>query len=211
MPSLPPLASVSDVVDRLGRNVTAAELQRLGPLLADASAQIRRYCRRDFLLHANETQILYGHDSEILLPGYPVQSVSTVIAVGGSPTLPDVPIPFFTFDGVLTIRISAGMGAILNLPAAWWELGEYPGTYRVTYSWGYASYPPEVVMVAANAALGVLTAPTMAAGIVQEVIGPYSYRLEAAGGGVAVSLSQADLAILKDFRNTTATIQTRLR
>lgn len=205
----PPLAQAEDVAIRLGRDLTDAEFARLGPLLADASAQIRRYCRRDFLQHVNETQVLFGHDSEIWLPGYPVQSVTSVVAIGGGMGLPDVPIPWFTFDGVRTIRYSMGYG-IINLPEAWADYS-YPGTYAVTYSWGPASIPDDVVMVAANAALGVLTAPTAAAGVISEQIGPYAYKLEAAGGGVAVSLSQADIAILKDYRNTVATLQSRLR
>lgn len=209
MASLPPLAQVTDVCDRLGRNVTADENRRLGALLRDASAQIRRYCRRDFLLHTDETVTLYGHDSEILLPQYPVQSVSSVVAIGGGMGLPDIPIPWFTFDGVRTVRINPGIG-ILNLPEAWWA-EDYPGTYLVTYSWGYADVPDDVVMVCANAALAVLTAPTSAAGVVSETIGPYSYKLEAGGGGVAVALTQADLAQLKDYRNDVTTVQARLR
>jgi len=205
----PPLAGPDDVAARLGRDLTDAESLRLIPLLADASAQIRRYCRRDFLPHTAETVILYGHDSEILLPGYPVQSVDSVTAIGGGTGLPDVPIPWFIFDGIRTVRIAGG-AAIINLPESWWD-GDYPGTYAVTYSWGPAQFPDEVTMVCANAAIGVLTAPTAAAGVIGETIGPYSYRMESAGGGVAVSLSAADLAILKDFRDTAATVQTRLR
>src|ERR1700759_1160521 len=116
--ALPPLATVDDVASRLGRDITEQEAIRLTPLLADASAQIRRYCRRDFLMHTNETQTLYGHDSEIWLPGRPVQWVSTVVAVGGGMGLPDVPIPWFDFDGVQTIRLAPGQG-IINLPEAW--------------------------------------------------------------------------------------------
>lgn len=210
VPALSPLAGPDDVAARLGRPLTDAENLRLIPLLADASAQIRRYCRRDFLQHTEETQTLFGHDSEIWLPGYPVQDVSAVVAIGGGMGLPDVPIPWFTFDGVRTIRFQCGIG-ILNLPEAWWD-EEYPGTYYVTYSWGPPDgIPDDVVMVAANAALGVLTAPTSAAGVVSETIGPYSYKLEAGGGGVAVSLTQADLNLLKDYRNDVQTLQARLR
>jgi hypothetical protein len=208
--ALPPLASVTDVAARLGRNVTAPEQARLNALLADASAQIRRYCRRDFQLHTDETQVVHGHDSMIWLPQYPVQSVSAVVAIGGGMGLPDVPIPWYTFDSIRTIRISPGLG-IINLPEIWWTSDLYPQTFRVTYSFGYTDVPDEVVMVCANAALAVLTAPTAAAGVIGETIGPYSYRLEAGGGGVAVALSQADLAILKDFRDTVNTVQTGLR
>lgn len=209
MPSLPPLASMSDVASRLGRDLSDSEGARLRPLLADASAQIRRYCRRDFVLHTNETQLLYGHDSEIYLPGRPAQSVSAVAAYGGG-TLPDLPIPWFTWDGLQTVRIMPGRG-IINLPEAWEEDGAYPGTYQVTYSWGLPDVPDDVVMVCANAALSVLTAPTAAAGVIGETIGPYSYRLERGGGGVSVALSAADLAQLKDYRLGMATLQARLR
>jgi hypothetical protein len=210
MPALPPLASVDDVASRLGRDVTEQEAIRLSPLLADASAQVRRYCRRDFLMHTAETQILYGHDSEIWLPGRPVVSVQSVVLDGGGTFLPDIPVPWFTFDGVQTIRLSPGAG-IINLPEAWADSDSYPGTYKVTYTWGDAEVPDDVVMVAANAALSVLTAPTAAAGVVSESIGPYSYRLERGGGGVAVALSQADLAQLKDYRGGVRTLQARLR
>jgi hypothetical protein len=199
------------VASRLGRDVTEQEAIRLGPLLADASAQVRRYCRRDFLYHDAEEQVLHGHDSEIYLPGRPVVSVQSVVAIGGAAGLPDVPVPWFTFDGIDTIRLAPG-SAIINLPEAW-ILGadSYPGTYRVAYTWGYAEVPDDVVMVTANAALSVLTAPTAAAGVVGETIGPYSYRLERGGGGVAVALSQADLMQLKDYRGGVRTLITRLR
>jgi hypothetical protein len=209
MPALPPLATPDDVAARLGRDLTETEAIRLEPLLADASAQIRRYCRRDFLMHTAETQVLYGHDSEITLPGRPVQSVQSVVLDGGG-TLPDIPIPWFQFDGVQTIRIGSGIG-IINLPEAWAEAGEYPGTYKVTYTFGYSEVPDDVNMVCANAALSVLTAPTAAAGVVGESIGPYSYRLERSGGGVAVALNAADLAVLKDYRGGVRTLQARLR
>ena len=172
MAALPPLASVDDVASRLGRDVTEQEAIRLEPLLADASAQVRRYCRRDFMLHADETQVLTGHDSEIFLPGYPVQSVSSVVAVGGAPGLPDVAIPWFMFDGVRTVRIGS-FSSVINLPEVWLlDADAYPGTYRVTYTWGDAEVPDLVTMVVSNAALAVVTAPTTAAGVVSESIGP---------------------------------------
>lgn len=204
------LATPDDVAARLGRSLTTAETSRVGALLDDASAQIRRYCRRDFLLHTDETQTLHGHDSLIWLPQYPVQNVSAVVAVSGWPGIPNFPIPWFSFDGLRTVRIAPGTG-IINLPEIWWASDYFPQTFQVTYSYGYTQVPYEVVMVAANAALGVLTAPTAAAGVISETIGPYAYRLENAGGGVAVALTQADLAILKDFRNTANTVMTQLR
>ena len=40
--------------------------------------------------------------------------------------LPDVPIPWWSFDGVQTIRIAPGAG-IINLPEIWWDAGRLPG------------------------------------------------------------------------------------
>ena len=208
--SLPPLATADDIAARLGRDLTDAENLRAAALLSDASAQIRRYCRRDFLLHADESAIVFGRDSLILLPQYPVQSVTSVTAIGGGMGLPNVPIPWYTFDGIRTIRIDPGHG-IINLPEIWWTSDLYPGTFEIVYSFGYASVPDDVVMVCANAALSVLTAPTLAAGVIGETIGSYSYRLERSGGGVAVALTQGDLAALKDYRVTSGTIMTQLR
>jgi len=209
---LPPLASTTDLSARLGRPLTASEETRAYPLLQDASAQIRRYCRNAFTADQDITEILYGHDSEIELPRRPVNSVSTVVAIGGGMMLPDVNITWFTFDGVGIIRIHPGHWGIINLPESWIEDSDsYPGTFRVTYNYGWDYIPDIVTMVAANAALSVLTSPTVAAGVVGETIGPYSYRMEAAGGGVKVALTQADLELLKDYRRNVRTLQSRLR
>ena len=208
---LPPLASADDVAARLGRDLTDSETTRVVPLLQDASAQVRRYCRRDFLLHAGETAIFRGADSEILLPDKTTTAVSAVVAIGGGMGLPDLPILWYTFDGVDRIRLDPGWHGIINLPEIWLDSDVYPGTYRVTRDYGYPEVPDDVISVCAVAVIGVLTAPTMAAGLIGESIGPYSYRLERGGGGTGVALAQADLASLKDYRTTTGTIQARLR
>jgi hypothetical protein len=208
---LPPLASADDVSARLGRALTDSEATRTAALLQDASAQVRRYCRRDFLLHSMETSVLRGYDSEIHLPDKTTTAVYTVVAIGGGQDIPDFPITWFTFDGIDKIRIDPGRW-LINLPEVWWDQDDvYAGTYRVVRDYGYPEVPDEVVAVVATAAIGVLTAPTQAAGLIGETVGPYSYRLERGGGGTGVALMQADLASLSDFRATLGTIQTRLR
>jgi hypothetical protein len=213
--SPPPLAQPDDVAARLGRDLTEAEATRAPALLADASAQIRRYCRRDFLLHADETGIFRGHDSEILLPDKTTTEVISVTAIGsdfgGGIDLPDIPITWFIFDGIDRIRLDVGTDFIINLPYVYWDSDLYPQTFKVCRNYGYPEVPDDVVMVCANAVLSVLAAPTLAAGVIGETLGAYSYRLERSGGGVAVALTQADLAALKDYRLTTGTIMTRLR
>jgi hypothetical protein len=160
-----PLATTDDIAARLGRDLTDAELTRSQVLLADASAQIRRYCKQDFGLHTGQDTVFRGPGGVIKFPDRTTTAVHSVTAIGGSPGLPDFRVPLWNFD--------------------------------------------EVVAVCANAVIGVLQAPTQAAGIISEQIGPYSYRLEKSGGGIAVALTQADLASLKDFRlGTLGTIKT---
>jgi hypothetical protein len=212
---LAPLASADDIASRLGRDLTDQEAIKAEPLLRDASALIRRYCRRDFLMHTTEViPALYGRDGEIKLPYRPVIAVSAVVARGpdnAAFSLPDLPVPWYTFDGVDRVILDPGWGSIINLPEIWWTSEVYPGTFDVTATWGYSVVPDDVVTVCANESIGVLTAPSQAAGVVGETIGPYSWRAERTGAGVMVALTQAGIAALKDYRNSAGTVMSRLR
>jgi hypothetical protein len=212
MPSLPPLADADEIERRLGRSLSPVEAARIDALLQDASVQVRRYCKRDFFYYAADVRTLKVHDSEITLPGKPVHSVASVIAKGSEGMgLPDVNVQWFRFDGIDKLRLDSGANGIINLPEIWWEFTDLYTTADVTYAHGPTEVPDEVVMVTANAAIGVLTAPTMAAGLIGETIGPYSYRLERGGGGLAVALSQADKDSLSDFRPKQSTSFVQLR
>jgi len=202
MSSLPPLAELADITARLGRNLTDSETTRVNALLGDASSQVRRYCRKDFLFHSGEVVSIKGDGSTIKLPYRPVVAVSSVIAISGRPDIPDIPVSWWVFDDIDEISIAESTASgVINLPEAWYDYGAFPGTFKVTYDHGYAEVPDEVVMVTANAVLAVLLAPTLAAGVIGETIGAYSYRLERSGGGLAVALNDADLLALKDFRD----------
>jgi len=206
---LPTLAQVSDIENRiLPRTLSPAEQTRAAVLLQDASAQIRRYCRKTFQSITEDIQVFRANGSAIKLPGRPIVSVDNVVAISGNEYCPDLPVTWWTFDEIDEISFAeASASGVINLPEAWYEFGAYPGTFRVTYTHGYPVVPDEVVMVCATAVISVLLAPTMAAGVIGETIGSYSYRLERTGGGLAVALSEADLAALNDFRDKTATIK----
>lgn len=206
------LASPDDVVARLGRQLTESEALRVPAILADLSQDVIEHCGQDFQVHTNQTQILYLTDGEITLqrPVIAGPAQGGLIAIGGAPGLPDIPVPWFSFDGLDRVKIGSGMG-IINLPEMWAVGYAYAGTARVTYSWGYPAGVPGVVKsVIANACIGIVTAPTQAAGLIGETIGPMSWRGEKTGGGMAVSLAAADLKRLDKFRNTVRTIQMRL-
>lgn len=208
MPTLTPLCGVDDISVRVGRALTDQEAMRANALIGDATSQIVRYCRKDFQFHAGDVLEIPGDGSTIKLPYRPVVSVSSVIAISGRPDIPDIPVSWWVFNGVDEISIAESTASgVINLPEAWYDYGAFPGTFRVVYDHGFAVVPDEVVMVAANAVIGVLLAPTMAAGVIGETVGAYSYRLERSGGGLAVALAAGDLAILNDFRDKVATMK----
>jgi hypothetical protein len=207
--SLPPLATVDDLTARLGRTLTASESSRVDALLRDSSVLIRRYCRRSFLYEEDDTVTLKADAGQIKLPGKPVIRVSSVVAKSGLPNVPDIPVFWYSFDGIETITIlDASASGLINLPEIWYMVGAFPGTFIVTYTHGYTEYPDEVVAVCANSVLSVLMAPTMAAGVIGETIGAYSYRVTRAGGGIAVGLSESDMAALSDYRDRYGTLPT---
>lgn len=208
MATLTPLCQVTDISGRLGRSLTTVETVRVPYLIADATSQIVRYCRKDFQLHTNDVLDIKGDGSTIKLPYRPVVSVSDVIAISGRPDIPDIPVSWWVFDGVDEISIAESTASgVINLPEAWYDFGAFPGTFTVTYTHGYSIIPDDVIMVAANAVISVLQAPTIAAGVIGETIGPYSYRMERSGGGLAVALTQADLNALRDYRDSYSSIK----
>lgn len=201
------LATAEDLESRLGRDLTDAEAIRADALLDDASAKIRRYTRQDFSLVEDDEVVLRGPGGLIRLPQRPVTAVSSVVALGGN-GVPDFPLTDWLWDGLDTIRIGEG-NFVINLPETWWDDDGYPGTYRVIYSHGNAEVPADVVAVACAMVLRSLTNPSMAGGVTGETIGPYSYRLDQPGGGLAVSMTKADQDDLASYRPKVGQITVR--
>ena len=193
-----PLASVTDLSDRLGRPLTSVEEARAQSLLADASAKVRAYTKQAFTRTDNETVVLRAQQGEIRLPQKPVIAVAGVVAVGAGGA-PDLPVVGWQWDGIDIIRIAADTPSI-NMPERWYveDTDAYPGTYRVTYSHGAAEVPADVVAVVARMALRTLTSPTVAGGVTGETIGPYSYRTDGSGVGTAVAMTDEDRRELDD-------------
>lgn len=193
-----PLASTTDLSDRLGRPLTSIEEARAQALLADASAKVRAYTKRSFTRTDNETVVLRAQQGEIRLPQRPVLAVASVVAVGAGGA-PDLPVTGWQWDGLDIVRASTSSPAI-NLPELWYDedVDAYPGTYRVTYSHGDGQVPDDVVALVARMALRTLTAPTAAGGVTGETIGPYSYRTDGSGAGTAVIMTDEDRQELKD-------------
>jgi len=203
-----PLATEADLVARLGRDLTPDEQVRVCALLADASAMIRAYTGRDFTLTVDDTAVLRATGATVRLPQRPVVEVTKVEAIG-APQTPDITLADWLFDGIDQIRIGEG-NFVINLPEIWWDDDGYPGTYRVTYTHGYAQVPPDVVAVACAMTLRTLTSPAMVGGVTSETVGPYSYRSETPGLGLAVTMTDAERRALDRYRQTTGTITVRI-
>lgn len=204
-----PLATKADLVARLGRDVTCDEDARLDALLEDASALVRAYTGQDFTATASQTVTLRAQAGMIRLPQRPVTAVASVVAIGINGT-PDVPLVDYWWDGLDQVRLGDG-NYVINLPEVWWDDEDgYPGTFSVTYSHGYGTVPPDVLAVVCGMVLRTLTAPTSVGGVTSETIGPYSYRLESAGVGTAVSLGEMDRRALARYRRRVGTSTVRV-
>lgn len=193
-----PLASLSDLTDRLGRPLTAMEEARAQALLADASAKVRSYTKRMFSRVDNETLTARAQQGEIRLPQRPVLDVTSVVAVGAGGA-PDLPVVGWQWDGLDIVRAISD-SPVINMPERWYEedTDAYPGTFRVTYSHGATEIPADIVAIVARMALRTLTAPTVAGGVTGETIGPYSYRTDGTGIGTGVAMTDEDRRELDD-------------
>lgn len=215
-PRLDPLATSTDVEDRLGRDLTDDEARRLPALLRDASALVRAYTRQDFDLVTDDVVVLRPIGARLKLPQTPVTAVTSVAVVGGRSDVPDMPLGGWLFDGIDEIQIGAvGWGIAIE-----WDLeldhGWEPGSYKVVWSHGYATSPDDVVAVVCGMVNRVLTSPTLVEGLTSERIGQYGYQFAQFPGGqspgATVRLTEADKQALVDagYRKRSGTIQMRL-
>lgn len=199
------LASPADLTARLGRDLTEQETARAEALLNDASAVVRAYTRQNFDLATDDEVVLRATGGRITLPGRPVQGVSRVEVLGGGVALPDFTLADWLFDGIDTIRVGEG-AAVINLPEAWWDDDGYPGTYRVTYTHGYAEVPADVLSVVCGVVLRVLTNPS---GYRSETVGSYSvtYAVPATGEQLGTNLTRYEMKMLDRYRRKADTVK----
>lgn len=202
------LITQADVVARMGV-LNASQLARVDALISDASGLAR--LEAPWLESAtNEAVVLQLNGDKLTLPSGPVQSITSVHQVA-NPTDLLVPSMCWTFDGIDTITIATGGWAVVNMPEAWWAESA-SGTFRVVYSHGFTTVPPEIIGVVANMVIRVLASPSLVEGLTGENIGQYGYQMSQAAGaaGAGVRVTAADRQVLRSakFRRTWATIET---
>lgn len=199
--SLPSLAELDDVEDRLGRDLTEEEQRRAQAMLDDASAVVRAYTRRNFT-QTTETVRLRPRGNKVVLPQRPVVSVSevkTVVSFG--PTEITFPTPAYSWVAGAEVHFLDSV-SIVNAPTL--DAADDENLWvEVTYTYGYEDIPYDVMAVVANLVVRNLTVPN--GGVVDlETVGPYTVRYSGFTAAGPLALSAADRDVLNRYRIATA-------
>lgn len=203
------LVTVDQLNDRLLAPLTEAQQTQATALLLDASAMVRRYCRRRFTVTTEQlTTTLRPVDGKIILRQTPIQSVDEVARVnpdGQTETIYGL----WIFDGIDTVLVGPPPLQV-NAPEVWTDVDWWwrDISYRVTYTHGDGVVPPEVVAVVCGMVTRAVLSPS-APGIVSETLPAYTYRMADAVMPGQVALTAADKATLSDFRRPVRTLELR--
>ena len=182
-------ASTSDLATRLGRSFTAAETAQAAAILDDATAYLQSQIGQ--LVEAGEATVTIPVDPcdrRIRLPQWPVRSVDSVLVNGCEVT------DFEIRDGFLS-RV-AGWPAALSTDPSSLVLSAYGYEFcavTITFSYGLAVVPPELVSWACVLAAGVIGQVTRsgalsAAGVSSERVDDYAVNYET--GSMPMSLPE---------------------
>jgi hypothetical protein len=215
MTQLPSLVTPDDIAARLGRNLNQVEAARVDGMLMDASAIVRRYCRRDFMYHASDTITTTADGGIIKLFSWkPIVSIDEIIALSGTPGIQDIPVTWYHFDGVDKITVfNPALSGIINLPEIWYEeTFWWGGSFKITGEHGFVDVPADVVAIVCTAITSELSTPTMSATLMSESVGAYSFSMRrTSGAGLNAALIDAGMkTALQDYRQSYGTMKVRL-
>jgi hypothetical protein len=215
MAALPSLATPDDISARLGRSLNQVEAARVDGMLQDASAIVRRFCRRDFIYHAQDTIVAVADGGIVKLTSWkPIVSIDEIIALSGTPGILDIPVTWYHFDGVDKITVfNPAMSGIINLPEIWYEeTFWWGGSFRITGAHGFVDVPPDVKAIICTAITSELATPTMSATLMSESVGAYSYSMRrTSGAGLNAALIDAGMkTALADYRQSQGTVKVKL-
>lgn len=193
--SLAPLASESDVVARLGRDLTGGESGRIEKLLIDASASARAACRQEITRSETTVRLRtrrgvslrtgrsettfddwWGCDDvrHVLLAQRPVNSITTVEDLDGNDVTS-------WWDGLQRLEVATCSIAV------------------VTYDHGLDEAPDLAVAVVCQAVMRALGVKPDQTGTQQESIAGYSQTLGSAAAAGGIGLLPAERSALQDL------------
>jgi hypothetical protein len=215
MSQLPSLATPDDIAARLGRSLNQVEAARVDGMLMDASAIVRRYCRRDFIYHAADTLITTADGGIIKMTSWkPIVSIDEVLALSGTPGIIDIPVTWYHFDSVDKITVfNPSVSGIINLPEVWYEeTFWWGGSFKITGAHGFVDAPDDVVAIICTAIVSELATPTQSATLMSESVGAYSFSMRrTSGAGLNAALIDAGMkTALQDYRQSYGTVKVRL-
>jgi hypothetical protein len=183
-----PLAKTTDLVERLGRDLTEQETIRSQTLLLDASSAVRAAAGGQEISEATSDAFVFPRRERIMLPQVPVTAVNSVKNVIGT----DI-----TFSWYAGFTAYVGWDAYLNQFDV--EPFYFPARVPlvVNYTHGYAVVPDEIVAVVCGIAARALGQPPDTTGVIQESLGGYAYTLgsAAAAGGLGMLDSERAIAL----------------
>jgi hypothetical protein len=202
------LAALSDVEDRLGRDLNPGEINRAKAALNDVSAMVRSYTRRTFT-YEQTTQRLRPVGGKVVLPQRPVVSVDTVSVLGDLGQR--ITLPAFTWDGGNEIWIYSDSGQIINLSESLYDLFLYrTPLVEVTYTHGYTTNPDDIIAIVAGKAATIIALPSSGSGVMSsESAEGYSYQIAAFARNGPLALTDADRAVLNTYRRSGTSIEMR--
>lgn len=187
--------------------MSEAQAARVDALLADASAKVRRFTRRNFDAVTNAVVVLSPVGTVLRLPQTPVSAVTSVALIDGAT---DIALTGWGWDGADQVDLANAT----TVAGSTTTRTQNTNTYRVTYS--HTAYVHDDIKAKVCEMVGrTLAAPSMVDGMVSETIGQYSYTLQQGGGGqgTAVRLTQTDKQDLIDngWRRQSGTVAVRAR
>lgn len=182
------LATSVNLMDRLGRDLTATEEARVLALLTDASATARKVSGQQFDL-ATTTARLTPRNGVVRLPQRPVLAVTAVTDTNAN----DV-----TFTWLGDDRVNIATQVFDS-----WSMVPYRNgitAVDVTYEHGYETVPDDIVAVVCQIVARALGRAPDSSGLTSETIEGYSYSLGSAAAAGPLGLLPDERLILESYR-----------
>jgi hypothetical protein len=207
MPDLAPLATVDDLAERAGRDLTQAEQDRAATLLASASSKVRRFCRRDFSPVTGDVLRIKPIGDKVILPNAPATAVTSVKRINYDGT--KTALAGWAWDGGDTVYVDSVGSPMINAPEEWSD-DPYIPLVEVTWDHGDA-VSVDLVDIVCAMTMRVLNNSSGVEGVLSETAGPFAIRRNDPAPGGSPKLSNDDKQQLRDLGYASASAATTVQ